>query len=300
MTEEAESMLITSAAFAEGLERLAASGRLFVAVDGADTPGVAEKANVLGPRVATCLYRAEEDTDLAAVAPYLFAVDAPVLRWVRERLPEDPAFCIFVLADSNLEGLRRHFRRFLVVQSPAGTKMNFRFYDPRVLTTFLESCEPRELDDFYGPASEYGIPTEDAMGALFWKRREEGLPRRRTDVLLKLRPAQMRAFAKASEERFADRTVNFLQAQFPDARDEHRSTLRSIVIDQVARARGYGFTTEIELVTYVITAWLLGAKFDEDFPAVRETLASEEMAAGDKAAWLADFTERLLRALEEK
>jgi len=299
MTMEAESTLLTSAAFAEQIDRLSASGRLFVAVDGADNPGVADKARALGGRLAVCLLNTDEDSDLAGVAPYLFHADLSVLRWVRERLAEDPAFCIFALADTNLEGVRRHFRRFLVVVSPAGTKMNFRFYDPRVITTFLESCEPRELDDFYGPVSEYGIPTEDVSGALFFKRQVEGLPRRRSEILLKLRPAQMRAFARASEERFSDRVVNFLQKQFPDARSEPRGLLRSIVVDQTARARGHGFETEQDLVTYVITAWVLGAKFDEEFPAVRETLAAQGLPAPQKARWLADFTQKLLRTLQE-
>ena len=31
-----------------------------------------------------------------------------------------------IVADINLEGLRRHFRRLLVVLSPSATKMNFR------------------------------------------------------------------------------------------------------------------------------------------------------------------------------
>jgi hypothetical protein len=302
MMTQAESAptLITSAAFAEQLDRLAASGRLFVAIDGADAHGVAEMARDVGPRVAACLYNTTEDKDLTEVAPYVFHVDAGVLRWVRARLAEDPAFCMFALADTNLEGMRRHFRRFLVVVSPAGTKMNFRFYDPRVLTTFLECCTALELDDFYGPASEYGIPTEDGLGVLFFKRRDEGSPRRRTDILLKLRPAQMRAFARATEERFADRTVNFLQTQFPDARAESRGILRSIVVDQVARARTHGFETELELVTYVMTAWLVGAEFDEEFPAVREKLASPTMTPGDKAAWLAEWTQTLFRTLQEK
>jgi hypothetical protein len=109
----------------------------------------------------------------------------------------------------------------------------------------------------------------------------------------------MRAFAKASEDRFADRVVNFFQAQFPDARVEHRGMLRNFVVGQAARAREYGFRTEIELVTYVMTGWVLGGDFDKDFPAVRAALASETMAAGDKAAWLADFTKKLFRTLGE-
>lgn len=298
--ENEESPLITSAAFADALAKVVASGRLYAAFDGSDTPEVAERARELGPRGGVCLYRTQEDDeDLVEVAPYLFHVTTDVFPWVRALSAADPAACIFALADTNLEGVRRHFRRFLVVQSPAGTKMNFRFFDPRVLVTWLDCCTPLELDDFYGPIAEFGIPTEDGLGALFWKRRVEGPMRRRNDVLLKLRPPQMRAFAQASEERFVDRTTLFLQGEFADARREPRTSLKPAVAEQIERARGYGFTTEIQLVTYVVTAWLLGPTFDEQMPAVRETLASPLMSPGDKASWLSQFTEKLFRTLSE-
>ncbi len=298
--EHEESPLVTSAAFADALMRVVASGRLYAAFDGSETPAVAEKARDLGPRSGVCLYRpGDDDEELVDVAPYLFQVTPEVFPWVRALSMEDPAACIFALADTNLEGVRRHFRRFLVVHSPAGTKMNFRFFDPRVLVTWLDCCTALELDDFYGPISEFGVPTEDGLGALFWKRRVEGPMRRRNDVLLKLRPPQMRAFAQASEERFVDRTTLFLQGEFADARREPRSQVKSAVAEQLERARVYGFTSEIQLVTYVVTAWLLGPTFDEQFPPVRETLVSPLMSPGDKASWLSQFTEKLFRTLSE-
>ena len=298
--EHEESPLITSAAFADALMRVVSSGRLYAAFDGSDTPAVVEKSREIGPRSSVCLYRpGDDDEELVDVAPYLFHVTPEVFPWVRALSTEDPAACIFALADTNLEGVRRHFRRFLLVQSPAGTKMNFRFFDPRVLVTWLDCCTALELDDFYGPISEFGVPTEDGLGALFWKRRVEGPMRRRNDVLLKLRPPQMRAFAQASEERFVDRTTLFLQGEFADARREPRSQVKAAVAEQLERARVYGFTTEIQLVTYVVTAWLLGPTFDEQFPPVRETLASPLMSPGDKASWLSQFTEKLFRTLSE-
>lgn len=298
--EHEESPLITSAAFADALERVVGSGRLYAAFDGADTPDVAEKAREIGPRYGVCLYRPQDDDEeLADVAPYLFQLTPELFPWVRSLIGEDPSACIFALADTNLEGMRRHFRRYLVVQSPAGTKMNFRFFDPRVLVTWLDCCTAEELDDFYGPVAEFGIPTEDGLGALFWKRRVEGPMRRRSEVLLKLRPAQMRAFAKASEERFVDRTTLFLQSEFADARREPRTSLKPAVAEQIDRARGHGFSTEIQLVTYVVTAWLLGPTFDEDFPAIKETLSSPVMSPGDKSSWLSEFTEKLFRTLSE-
>ena len=123
--EHEEAPLITSAAFADALDRLVKSGRLYAAFDGSETPEVAEKAREAGDRHAVCLYRPQDDDEeLADVAPYLFHLTPELFPWVRALSTEDPAACIFALADTNLEGLRRHFRRFLVVLSPAGTKMN--------------------------------------------------------------------------------------------------------------------------------------------------------------------------------
>lgn len=293
-----EPTLSTVPASAGDLERLARAGRLYAVIDASDAPAVPEKARALGEESAACLYQGGDDASYAEVAPYLMKLDEATLRWMQGSLASDPAFGIFVVADINLEGLRRHFRRLLVVLSPAETKMNFRFYDPRVITIFLDCCTAEDLDDFYGPVELFGVPTDDASGALLHRRAVESVARRRTGILLKLRPAQMRAFSQASEERFADRLVSFLQSQFPDAAAEPRGRLKPAVVDQVARARGHGFTTEAQLSVYVTTAWLLGPEFDTKLPPVEQALASTLDTPQDKAAWLERWTMKLFRTLE--
>lgn len=47
--------------------------------------------------------------------------------------------------------LRHHLRSLLRVQDEAGSKMLFRFYDPRVLRLYLPSCTPDELRQMFGP-----------------------------------------------------------------------------------------------------------------------------------------------------
>jgi hypothetical protein len=294
-----EPTLSISAAPAGDLERLARAGRLYAAMDASDAPAVPEKARALGPGSAVCLYAGGDEASYEAVAPYLLRLDDAALRWAQATLGRDPGWGVFVVADINLEGLRRHFRRVLVVLSPAGVKMNFRFYDPRVLTTFLDCCTAGELDDFYGPVERFGISTEDSAGALLFRRLVESGARRRQGILQKLRPAQMRAFSRASEERFADRLVNFLQAQFPDALSEPRGQLKAAIVDQVARARGHGFTTEAQLAIYVTTAWVLGPEFDTRMPPMEEALANPLSTPQDKVAFLELWTKKLFRTLEE-
>ncbi len=36
--------------------------------------------------------------------------------------------------------LRKHFRTFLMVKSPEGDRLYFRYYDPRVLRVYLPTC----------------------------------------------------------------------------------------------------------------------------------------------------------------
>jgi uncharacterized protein DUF4123/type III secretion system (T3SS) inner membrane Yop/YscD-like protein len=45
--------------------------------------------------------------------------------------------------------VRRHLRRFLMVNDPAGKPMYFRFYDPRVLARFLPLCTQAQLDELF-------------------------------------------------------------------------------------------------------------------------------------------------------
>lgn len=132
----------------------AADGRLYAVLDACDTPAVPEKARELGERRAVSLYRGSADEMYWAIAPYLFAVDPALLDWIVETLWEEP-FGIFAVADADLEEVRRHFRRFLVVHSPEGEQWYFRFYDPRVLGSFLRTCTEDQVDLIFGPVSSF-------------------------------------------------------------------------------------------------------------------------------------------------
>ena len=143
------------------LDRFAKSGRLFAVLDACDASAVPEMARELGERRAVSLYRGTADEMYWAIAPYLFAVDTRILAWIKETLWDEP-WGIFVIADEKLETLRRHFRRFLVVRAPNGEQWYFRYYDPRVLRTFLNACSADELDEIFGPVQAFGIP---AVGA---------------------------------------------------------------------------------------------------------------------------------------
>jgi hypothetical protein len=51
--------------------------------------------------------------------------------------------------------LRRHLRKLLKVRDEAGRSLIFRWYDPRVLRTYLPTCTPEELRQFFGPVEAW-------------------------------------------------------------------------------------------------------------------------------------------------
>jgi hypothetical protein len=158
-------LLQTRTASLEELRELAAAGRLYAVIDACDTPAVPEKARELGETRAVSLYRGTADEQYWAFAPYLFAVDGDLLDWIATDLWTGP-WGIFAVADGEIEAVRRHFRRFLLVQAPDGEQWYFRFYDPRVLPTFLETSDEQQLSEFFPRLQALVIP--DGSPRLIW------------------------------------------------------------------------------------------------------------------------------------
>jgi Domain of unknown function (DUF4123)/Inner membrane component of T3SS, cytoplasmic domain len=101
------------------------------------------------------LYDGTKGEALAHCAPYLVALrrDSGLLeRLMREGWGE--RWAIFFTCARPFKDVRRHLRRFLVVEDDdTGEKYYFRFYDPRTLRAFLPSCTPRQHQDFLGEFS---------------------------------------------------------------------------------------------------------------------------------------------------
>lgn len=145
------------------LRQRAGAGKVFAVLDACDTPEVPRRLRALGEERAVSLYRGRAEEELWGIAPYLARLDVELLDWITHSLWSEP-WGIIALAEAELEELRRHFRRFLVVESPAGEPWYFRFYDPRVLPAFLGACRDDELADLFGPVHAFGITDPASYG----------------------------------------------------------------------------------------------------------------------------------------
>ncbi|MBX3265630.1 MAG: DUF4123 domain-containing protein [Acidobacteria bacterium] len=141
----------------EQLEKLLFSERInvFAVLDGASIPGLRDKFFEMRPP-HHCLIRGELEPDMQEVSPYVVGLipGTPFVDWL---LAEyfGKHWGIFVQSRRSLKEMRFQFRRLLTVMNEAGDPMIFRFYDPRVLNRFLPTCNPEELETFFGSVENY-------------------------------------------------------------------------------------------------------------------------------------------------
>jgi len=145
------------------VRRWASRGRLFAVIDACDAPEVPKTLLPLGQARAVSLYRGDAEKDLWGIAPYLARIDEELFDWLTRTLWSTP-WGIFAVSDESLAQLRTHFRRFLMVETPAGESWYFRFYDPRVLARFLPTLGTKELAEFLGPVRALGVTDPESYG----------------------------------------------------------------------------------------------------------------------------------------
>jgi hypothetical protein len=149
----------------EDWKRLCGTGRLYAVIDSCKEPSVPKKVAEVGPQRAVSLYRGGAEEQYESVAPYLFKVDEAVFDWIEKQLWASP-WGIFASAEVALDALRTHFRHFLTVKSTDGKPYLFRFYDPRILPAFLDSCNQEELTKFFGPVLGYGAKKDQGLSLI--------------------------------------------------------------------------------------------------------------------------------------
>ena len=148
------------------VQRWILSQRLFAIVDACDAPSVPVRARAMmaeDDSTAVSLYKGRSEEELWAIAPYLLEVDEAAFAWITQELWGTP-WGFFILSDATLDELRQHFRKFLTVRTPENEEWYFRFYDPRVLPTYLTSCTPAEVDEFLGPARAVCVTNRATYG----------------------------------------------------------------------------------------------------------------------------------------
>lgn len=122
--------------------------RLFAVVDGAVALGLVDQAKRLGLRTESLIVGLRSPY-LAAVAPYLIEIAGArdFLDLWQGYLRKNPG--VLLTSTSQFDELLDHARRLFVTRNAAGKDSFFRFYDPKVLKTWLAGATASELKVFF-------------------------------------------------------------------------------------------------------------------------------------------------------
>lgn len=139
----------------------------YIVLDGAKMRFDLEKAQELNED-HKCLYRGDSAVNLGPVAPWLFTYESntPFSNWLYKNSSEQH-WGILLQSNEIFTKIYTHLRKFLMVKTEEGKQLYFRFYDPRVLNTFLPSCEADQLSDFFGPVEAYFSETSKNQSTIF-------------------------------------------------------------------------------------------------------------------------------------
>ncbi len=87
----------------------------------------------------------------------------------------------------DLEHVRSHFARFVILRAGSGEEITLRFWDPRVIRALVPAMSPQEAAAFFGPCERIVVEAEEAkpgqpVMALEFLRSQRG-PRQQTVVV---------------------------------------------------------------------------------------------------------------------
>lgn len=125
------------------------AGTLYAVVDAARSARALQlAAESIDPYAS--LYDGEQGRALDDVAPYLVHLQRNS-RLLEHLVTEgwSDEWCIYLESPAEFAAVRRHLRRFLMVEAEGEPRrLFFRFYDPRVITTFAEVITPEQRAEF--------------------------------------------------------------------------------------------------------------------------------------------------------
>ena len=109
------------------------------------------------PRHA-CLFEGNIQAPLDSAAPYLVELtDDTPLRDIWRNEGWGKAWGILLRSALPMKELRRHLRKFLMVQLPSGEMVYFRYYDPRVWRVYWPTCTPEEQAKWMAGVEEFVV-----------------------------------------------------------------------------------------------------------------------------------------------
>ena len=114
-----------------------------------------------------CLFTGQLSVGLLAASPYLLRIvqgSTTCQRLIEQGWGQ--SWGLFLAARTGMREVRRHLRTLLEVRTQDRKKLFFRYYDPRVLRTFLPTCDAVQFPQVFGPIQRFDIEAPDSSQLL--------------------------------------------------------------------------------------------------------------------------------------
>ena len=239
-----------------------------------------------------CLYSGSLTPELEMAAPYLIQLDhgyRDTHRLIRQAWGN--SWGVFLRSETSLKKLRRHLREFLVVRDTKGTRLVFRYYDPRVLRVYLPTCETGELRTFFGPIQVFWTEGQVLEDMLQFRSDRGNLVRRTIPIdsktlseplkpdsgenldseisqrytALRMRPSQLADFSRVEVQKFKSWMLVHLHKFFPrECQSAGDTQLGETIQYGIRRAASYGITSKRDVCKYIDLMVVFGRDFDTE------------------------------------
>ena len=232
----------------------------------------------------SCLYEGELNYELTLAAPYIVRLDKKS-EFTRELILQSwgNSWGIFAItyAPATLISVRRNCRKSAYVLDENKRKLLFRYYDPRVLRTYLPGCQKDEAAKFFGPVSEYIVESDNKRKLHRFRQTENGIVDVGTSLkaqlstiisppiiptskgMLKISSQQMSEFEKIKLESFMQLMQRHLVTSFATSFTlmGNKQEQFNWVEKNTLKAMSLGFINEQEICRYLNVAVLQGEDF---------------------------------------
>lgn len=128
-------------------------------VDGAQDARLMALAQTCANHV--CLISGSLDSELAPALPWLVELrpDERLLNiWQQEGAGRN--WGIALKSPMDLQHVKFHLKKFLNAKLPDGTLAIFRFYDPRVLRTYMHAATSEEIKPWFSGIERYSVESD--------------------------------------------------------------------------------------------------------------------------------------------
>jgi len=263
----------------EQVLRITVERSVFAIFDLAGAPAAVQMLNALPANRALSLFTGTRFDAYTAVSPYLARLDSDLAAWIGRDLWKDP-WGILIVSEAALESLFHHFQRFLHVRTADGNPFLFRFFDPRILPTFLASADAQSFG-FWHQIGAFAWSQGEAATLARWTGDPPAAPDPAKCVTLS--SELMRNFQKLQLKNFLDRALAYLALTGADLTADPQTFVLSLLRYAVSA----GIENEVDLVRFFLL--VCGWKQMPSIGAAREILSYPALPGTDKVDLLCEM-----------